>query len=290
MCALEGCDQYVVRQPGGGRPRLYCSDRHRAEARRRRLAAGAAPADDDPVAQVRRLLREALTRLDQASAGNDAREGARLTAIRAEATGQVLEAQQLAADAARRTEAAWSELEAAHAQWAAQRRALLDERQRAIAALDEATGALDGTRAALDQELVRHHGDVEELTRRLQVQAAAHASAVSELETLRGSVSDMREALERAERRAAQAEAAAHRNDEARRDLDIRAARAGEQAKQMTARVRQLESDLKQSRKDLVAERRQRGTIVATLRRELASAPRGARRSPPAERQGIAVN
>lgn len=267
-CALEGCEEPVIRRPGGGRPRLYCSDGHRAEARRRRVAGGTAPDADDPLARTRLLLREALTRLDQAAAGSDARNDARLAALRAETTAQVLEAQQLAADAARRAESLWTQLEREREEWESARRALTEERERATAALHELTGALDGARAELEHELVRHHGDVEELTRRLHTQAAALAAAASETDDLRRTLADSGTALGRAERRAAQAETATRRGEEARRALEVRSARTEEQVKQATARVRQLEADLKQSRRDLVAERRQRGELVAELRRQ----------------------
>ena len=38
ICALPGCGVAVVQPAGGGRKRLYCTNAHRAEARRRRLA------------------------------------------------------------------------------------------------------------------------------------------------------------------------------------------------------------------------------------------------------------
>ncbi len=47
MCALAGCEVAIEQPLRGGRHRLYCSNAHRAEAGRRRLAEapGAAAAD-----------------------------------------------------------------------------------------------------------------------------------------------------------------------------------------------------------------------------------------------------
>lgn len=287
-CALEGCEAPVVRRAGGGRPRLYCSDRHRAEARRRRVAGRAAPEGDEPLTHARRLLRDALSRLDQAATGDDARNGAQLAALRAETTAQVLEAQQLAADATRRAEAYWTQLEHERAEWETARRTLLEDRARATDALHELTGSLDGARDELERELVRHHGDVEELTRRLHAQTAACTAVTSKAEDLRRALADRDTALENATRRATSAEAEARRNDNARRGLEVRMARTEEQGKHAAARVRQLEADLKQSRQDLVAERRQRGRIVSELRRQLGGNPPAPPRRPP--RRGTTVS
>src|SRR5258708_36510885 len=66
-CALPGCDNSVEQPVGGGRPRLYCSDSHRAAARRVRLgdagdggtlvsSPGAAEQNDDGAAGLAREL------------------------------------------------------------------------------------------------------------------------------------------------------------------------------------------------------------------------------------------
>ncbi|HEX4081857.1 MAG TPA: hypothetical protein VHX40_02750, partial [Acidimicrobiales bacterium] len=165
-----------MQSTGGGRKRLYCSDNHRAEARRRRLTAGrggrdpaaGAGAGTDGTDGAIELLGEALRRL-QAGEGRTV-TAAELAGVRAQATATVLAAQQDAA-AARR--------DAADAQqgWV-EERATADGLRReladAVAAVEHARAALDGAQEALAAEVVQHHQDVEAAAHRLAAVTAIH--------------------------------------------------------------------------------------------------------------------
>lgn len=178
-CALEGCGAPVERRAGGGRPRLYCSDAHRALARRRRLRQPAG--EPDPLVEARALLVRAVERLEQASAASPAPEDpAAVAEARARATAEVLAAQQVAARAARDGAAARRRLEAERAEWETERRALharneRDETEiaRLAAETERLAGALEGARAELETELLRHHRDVEELQAALERRSPA---------------------------------------------------------------------------------------------------------------------
>jgi chromosome segregation ATPase len=279
-CALEGCEVAVVRRAGGGRPRLYCSDAHRAEARRRRLAGlggghdrrveGAAPVDE-----ARELLRRALERLEHAPT-EPARDDAEVAEARARATAEVLQAQQVAAEATRRAAAAEARLSEERQAWEASRRSLAEVRARDAGAIDELTGALEGTRSELEQELVRHHQDIQALEARLQAVVSARqgesAARDQELQELRDRLGGALGALEQAEQRARDAEQALRQAGEAAVALEIRAARAEEAAHQGGLRLRALEADHRQARADLAAERKHHAAIVRSLQRKT---PRG---------------
>lgn len=160
-CALEGCEVPITRQGGGGRPKRYCSDAHRALARRRRLRQGDA-APDDLATRAVEALRSAVLLVEEAVAAPSGLQ-AQLAEARAQATAQVLEAQRMAADATR-------ELVEARRRFDEERRRLQAElaegRDRAArdrTTITELDAALEGARAELKAELLRHHRDVRAL-------------------------------------------------------------------------------------------------------------------------------
>jgi len=128
LCALPGCDRPITPRVGG-RPRLYCSDAHRAEAHRRRVR---------QVPDTEALLRQALSSLEAPEPSG--RRDAAVAAVRAEMAGAVATAVRESAEALLRAE----EAEAAVA-----------EREEELgAATDEATrvkDALEVTRSELAQ-------------------------------------------------------------------------------------------------------------------------------------------
>ncbi len=257
-CALPGCETPIVQSTGGGRRRLYCSDNHRAEARRRRLTAGrggdsAAGVGADGAIE---LLGEALRRLQ---AGEDQTiTAAELAGVRAQATAAVLAAQQDAA-AARR--------DAADAQHGlVEERAAADALRRelaaAIATVEHGRAVLEGAQEALAAEVVQHHQDVEAAAHRLAAVTAIHheQEAASAAETDRYRTATI---AAEARRAAAEEQAAAVSGEamEARRavaHLELRAARA-EMA------VEQVESRLAQAREDVIAERRRSEALQQRL-------------------------
>lgn len=166
-CALAGCDNPVVRPGGGGRPKLYCSNAHRALARRRRLR-GTGDQADVGRTQALEALRRAVAGVEEVLSVPSARLEAELAEARAQATAQVLEAQRQAANA-------FNELAAARDAFEVERsrlRAALDEAhaqsERDRSDLEELTAALDGAKAELEAELLRHHRDVEALQSELE--------------------------------------------------------------------------------------------------------------------------
>ncbi len=280
-CALEGCTSPILRHAGGGRPRLYCSDAHRAEARRRRLRAaplhggragggdGEGGGEGTPIDEVRRLLDQARAALDRLGAPA-ARDDALVAAARAEATAEVLAAQQLAADATRQAAAAHDRLERERAEWQATLRGLADERAAQRAAIDELAGALDGARTELERELVSHHHDVELLEGRLRAEAAAHLAALAgiehELEAGRRDLAARTAAVEHAERRVAATTAALERQVAMGAELEVRAVRAEEHARRAMQRVARLEAEVATARRTLADARRRHRAELAERR------------------------
>jgi len=192
---------------------VYCSDAHRAEARRRRLL-GRAPEwrSGDPIADARQLILQAAARLDAAERSEDIVEDAVVAEARVKVTEELLRAQQLAADAARRAADAERQLRRERGEWVATHRALAEGAAHDAATIAELTGALDGARSELEEELVRHHRDVEALDTRLQCSLAAQtavlvsvqeqaAAAGREAEQLRQQLGSAMAALADAERR-----------------------------------------------------------------------------------------
>ncbi|HLW45678.1 MAG TPA: hypothetical protein VKR78_05645 [Acidimicrobiales bacterium] len=288
-CALEGCEVPVVRRTGGGRPRLYCSDAHRAEARRRRLTSsppydpGAGGASgEDPIEGVRALLTEALRTLERA--GELApRDDARLAAVRAEATAEVLRAQQSAADAARQAAAAHDRLQRERGEWHDTVQELARERAEQAQLVEELSGALDGARAELEEELLRHHGDAARTESLFQAQRAAHAAeierAADELDELRQRLAAALGAAGQAEQRAQRAEGLLEERAAAALELEVRAARAEEQSRLAAVRLEEARADVSRLRRELSDERRHHRAAEAELRRRAGqSSSRGAPR------------
>ncbi len=272
-CALPGCETPIVQPTRGGRPRLYCSDNHRAEARRRRLTAGRGTPPGEDADGAIELLGEALRRLQ---AGEDRTiTAAELAGVRAQATGDVLAAQQDAA-AARR--------DAADAQrgWLAERAAadaLRRELADAVAAADRARAALEGAQEALAAEVVQHHQDVEAGEHRLAAVTAIHreqeAASTGEADRCRTATIAAEARRAAAEERAAATEAQVAEARRAIAHLELRATRA-EMA------VEQVESRLGQAREDVVAERRRSEALQQRLALQTVHSARAASRALPA--------
>lgn len=242
-----------------------------------------------PVREARELLRRALGALEQADTPPRLDEAA-LAEARARSTAEILQAQQVAAEAARRASAAEARLAEERRAWEASRRSLAEQRARDAASIDELTGALEGTRSELEQELVRHHHDIQVLEARLQtVESARQAEMTSQgqqMSEARDRLEGALGALEQADRRARDAEVALRQAGASVVALEVRAARAEEAARQESLRLRTLEEDLRQSRADLSAERKHHEAIVRSLQRQ-ARVPAGEPRqrqagSPPA--------
>lgn len=275
-CALEGCEVPVVQRPGGGRPRLYCSDAHRAEARRRRLGSvrtlSGSSATGGELEGVRILLHEALAGLERAEA--PPRDEALVAAIRAEATAEVLRAQQAAADAARQAAAAHERLAREQGEWQTMLEELTRERAEHSRAVEELSGALEGARAELEQELLRHHGDAEQAESVLQAQRAAHVGdmerVTAELDELRQRLAGAMGAVEQAEQRALHAEHLLAERATVTVELEVRVARAEEQSRQATARLEEAREELARLRTELAGERRHHRAVEADLRRRVA--------------------
>lgn len=299
VCALHGCDVPIVRRPGGGRPRLYCSDAHRAEARRRRLSpeggfSGAPLAGvvgdgassrgrDDTLEGARALLVQALTRLDRVAAGAP-HDDARVAAIRAEATGQVLRAQQAAADAARREADVEERLQQERSEWRETLQSLLGERAEQARLIEELTGAVEGARAELEQELLRHHEDAARADSLLQAQRASHETEIEQLlsdlvetgERLAGALG----AAEHAEARAQRAEDLLAERTAVTVELEIRSARIEEQSRQAENRLAETKAELDRLRRELTDERRHHRAVEADLRRRLGRPPNAGTTAP----------
>ncbi|MGH8989561.1 MAG: hypothetical protein ACRDXC_13370, partial [Acidimicrobiales bacterium] len=282
-CALAGCEAPVVQRPGGGRPRLYCSDAHRAEARRRRLGGEAATTGEPPSAAtgtdldgVRRLLFEAVSALERFGSTHP-RDDVLVSGIRAEATAQILRAQQDAADAARQAAAVEGLLAGERAKWGSAFEELDRERAQQREALEELSGALGGARSELEEEILRHHDDAATAESSLRAARAAHGAAMeqanAQLDELRHRLAGAQGAAEQGDQRAARAEQALSARSAAVVELEVRTARAEEQSLQAASRLEEVRSELALLRKELVGERRHHRTVEADLRRQRTPLP-----------------
>lgn len=284
-----------MRRPGGGRPRLYCSDTHRAEARRRRLgsrelptdatrysAASAAPGGatatdlDAGLEIVRRLLHDAVASLEQLQTAVP-RDDALVATIRAEATAEILSAQQAAADAARQAAANQERLVRERGEWKATLGELHRDNAERLRALEELSGALDGARTELEDELLRHHSDAENAEATLQAQRAAHAAhveqATAELEELRQRLAAALGAAEHDQRRARRAEESLAVQGTATVELEVRVARAEEQSRHAATRLLETREELAKLRSELAEERRHHRSVEAELRHRTGPPP-----------------
>lgn len=285
-CALDGCGVTIVRQGRGGRPRLYCSDAHRAEARRRRLGGGGPRRtprpESDALSEVRRLLGEAVVRLDEVGeTAPSSRDDALLAAVRAQSTAELLAAQQVAADATRRAAATEERLARERADWQARMREVEEHRAALEASLAELAGALEGAHAELEAEIVRHHRDVESLEAELHARSGAHQAVREELE---GALESLRHELElerasglSAARRIEALQAALDDDAAEVAALHMRAARAEERARQGAQELARARRDLERARSR--APRAAPGTARAVAQKRHPAAGGGA---PPA--------
>lgn len=285
VCALDGCDVAVLQPAGGGRRRLYCSDAHRAEARRRRLVEAPDPAPGDVVgATVVRLasvlddLRGFEATLRAVDPGLQSLELAR---VRADATAEVLAAQQASAKAAEEVARISERLATERAGWEGERAALRDEieglrstaaaaRERAASAQEALDTGVAAHRAALekrDQLAARagaaHEQDAARLTEQLGRSSTAVAAAQA-----RAEASDLRAA--RAEEAARGALAHTTETETAMTRLGVELATAQVGMESANQRAAGAERQLEEVRAELQAERQRNDVSLSHLHAQLA--------------------
>jgi hypothetical protein len=300
VCALPGCGALVTQPAGGGRHRLYCSNAHRAEARRRRLAAAPPPEAADTLdAALDRLAavlddlrghREILRSIDPARL---ALEAARL---RAEATAEVLDAQRAAAAAAEEASRVRDQLASERASWDDERQALEAELAGALEAAAAARREAGAVQDALDAALTAHRVELAERDHAGARAAAAHEAELGrlarDLDAARTAAAAAEARAEAADRRAASSEAEARSvREEARRPaeeaqqlrLDLERAQAA--ATVAAARAESAERVAAELRAELGEERRRHDEGVAGLRHQLEQLVSG-ERPPPSSPDG----
>ena len=269
-CALEGCTVPVVRSKGGGRPRLYCSDAHRVEARRRRMGGAPQPlaGTDDPLEETRQLLAAAMHSLHQAPRLPS--YDAVLADARAAATGEVLRAQQAAADAVRRLAEIETRLGEERALWELARQGLDDGRRQDAERIAQLEAALEGSRAALDAELIAHHESLARAEAELGAQRAVLDATRSSLEE---QLAAERRHLEEADAciRASEVELAAARSQ--LQGLQDRTAAAEVATAAASTRIAFTESQLRHTQ-DLLAEAERSAAANARAVDQLSERPR----------------
>ena len=285
VCALPGCDVAVVQPTKGGRRRLYCSNAHRAEARRRRIADSPEPAPGELIgpalerlAAVLDDLRTHETTLRSVDPGRQAVEIAR---VRAEATAEVLAAQEAGASAAEEAARISERLATERAEWEQQRSAhqgeLEEMRALATTAREQAASAQD----ALDVALTAHRADLDERDRLAARSAATHADEVNRLSE---QLDEARTAAAAADARAEAADHRAARADDASRlaaehaataeaslgQLQTDLARAHAVIESATIRAETAERLLEDARAELRAERDRNDVRLSQLHEQLA--------------------
>jgi len=284
-CALDGCDVPVLQPAGGGRRRLYCSNAHRAEARRRRLVGAPDPSPGDVVgATVVRLtsvlddLRGFEATLRAVDPGLQAVELAR---VRAGATAEVLAAQQAGAKAAEDAARSSERLATERAGWEQQRTALQDEIESLRAATTAAIQRAAAAEEAMEAARVAHRAVLDARDQLATKAASAHEQETvllaEQLDQTRTALAAAQARAEAGDLRAAGAEesareAAAHAaQTEAamtRLELDIARAQAGmASADQRAASAERL---LEQVRAELQAERERHDVSLSRLHEQLA--------------------
>ncbi len=205
------------------------------------------------------------------------RDDALVATIRAEATAEILSAQQAAADAARQAAATQERLVHERGEWEAVLGQLHLDCAEHLRALDELSGALDGARSELEEELLRHHADAERAEATLQAQRAAQAAyteeATAELEQLRQRLAAAMGATEHQQQRARRAEDSLALQAAATVEVEVRAARAEEQSRQAAARLLETREELTKLRSELAEERRHHRSVEAELRRRTGPTP-----------------
>ena len=257
MCALTGCEVAIEQPARGGRHRLYCSNAHRAEAGRRRLAEAPDPTPPDVLDSLLDQLGTVLGGLrrhhGELRSIDPVRQTVEVARIRAEATQQVLAAQQEAAAAAEVAVRTGEELAAERLTWQAQRADLETDVTAARAETARAGEVAASAKTALAEALSAHHAELGS-----RDGAAARAAAAHEAEMAR-----LAEQLERARTAAAASSARAE-------SADQRAARSDEAARREAERATAAEGEAARLRADLAAARA--GIQAATVRAEAAEA------------------
>ncbi len=285
MCALAGCAEVVVQPPGGGRRRLYCSNAHRAEARRRRLAESPESAPGDllgpavaRLASVLDDLRSYETTLRSIDPGIQAAEMAR---VRAQATAEVLAAQQLGATAAEDAARVTSRLASERAAWEADHAAHEAEADELRAAVARSREAATAAQDALEAAMGAHRAEIDERDRRAARTDTRHQE---ETNRLSGELDEARIALaaalaraDAADHRAAAAEHAARtaaqqlaETDAAMGQLRIELTSAQVAMDSATQRAEQAEGLVDLTRAELAAERDRHDVSLAELHDQLA--------------------
>ena len=234
VCALADCDVAVAQPPRGGRRRLYCSNAHRAEARRRRIAGSPEVAPGDVVASVLQRLDAVLEDLRAHEAVlrsvDPNRQAVDAARIRAEASAAVFDAQRVAAKATEDAASSGERLAAERSEWERERaaqRAELEELRTAVARAREQAAS---TQDAFDAELAAHRGELEGRDHH-----AARVAAANEEET-----SSLFQELERAKTRAAAAEARTEAGDRRAATAEAGAREAAEHAARSEAVASEL--------------------------------------------------
>jgi chromosome segregation ATPase len=286
VCALAGCGEPVVQSPGGGRRRLYCSNAHRAEARRRRLADNPEPGPADALGTALDRLAGVLDDLrrheNTVRSIDPARQAFDTARIRAEATAEILSAQQAAAAAAEDASHARDALADERARWDERRgelEAQLEDARRATArARESAASATD----ALDAAQAAHRRELDDRGVAASRAASAHEadmhSLSGELARVRTVAASAEARAEEADRRAAvvvQAErtAVARVHDVERESarLQVALSKAAGSAEAAAARAEAAEKALDAARVELGVERERRDAAVEQLSEQLAT-------------------
>ena len=285
VCALPGCVATVVQPAGGGRRRLYCSNAHRAEARRRRIADSPEPAPGELLGPALERLGGILSELRSYEAAlrsiDPGRQAVETARVRAEATAEVLAAQQAAAKAAEEAASSSERLVAERAQWERERsgyEAGLEELRTALTAARERAASAQDT---LDDTLLAHRADVDERDQRAARAAAAHEEEASrllgELDQARTAVATARAQAEAADHRASRAENASRAATDRAAEMEasmnrlrVDAAKAQAAIEAAMLRTEAAERLLDQAREELQAERSRHDLSLSQLHEQLA--------------------
>jgi chromosome segregation ATPase len=285
VCALAGCDVAVVQPASGGRRRLYCSNAHRAEARRKRLVEAPDPAPGELLGPALARLTAVLDDLRGYEAtlrsidpGIQAMEIAK---VRAEATADVLAAQQAGARAAEEAARSSERLGKERAGWEVERTSLRDEveqrRAAGAAARERATSAQDALEAALGA----HRGDLDERDHLAARAAAAHEQEASrlaeQLDQSRTAASAAQARAEAADHRAASAEETARKATEraaaaeaSLTRLQVEMAKGQSAMESANQRASAAERLVEHARAELQAERDRHDSSLSQLHEQLA--------------------